>query len=274
VGICALAIAGGICTQIIEGPGRRTVRGGVLPPSGKVPPPPGPPTGKCAGIRDGSGPVPCPYGPAAAPVADPDFAIPFQKEGRTCESPGSLQLTSGSVVAADPFINIEAPGTAVRFPPGRYPVIFSVKDDDIEYALLKITDERPVRWEVALEAGEPPLKPDEWSGYGVDTGTGCYLDVDAAFPLGVRSQALATPNLLDIAYAEGYEKGDWANLCVNPTTGTNLIVFKSGIGDGVYPVFVGYGATGAPIALVTDFRIGDIGFQRHPWFDGPAAGGE
>jgi Protein of unknown function (DUF4241) len=38
-----------------------------------------------------------------------------------------------------------------------------------------------VTWEPALRPGEDPatLQPDEFFGFGVDTGTGCFLDASA-----------------------------------------------------------------------------------------------
>jgi hypothetical protein len=56
--------------------------------------------------------------------------------------------------------------------------------------------------------------------------------------------------------AAGYQGAQrWTNVCVDPERGTNLIAFSSGAGDGVYSAFVGFGADGTPVALVTDFKI-------------------
>jgi hypothetical protein len=265
----------------------------------KPPPPAGPPTGECAGQRDGSGPVGCPYGPAAGGVDGPDYAAAFERGGDdTCLSPGALRLTSGKVVATDPLVFLEAPAFTTAFPPGQYPVTFSMVDGDVAYALLRIADERPVRWALALRPGEQAA-PGEELGYPVDAGTGSYMDDATARLIEQRerqkldwamarvkeaqvSPADATkwrrmmdhwasqiPDLLDVLRAEGYQgANDWANVCVDPATGANLIAFGSGAGDGVYPVYVGYGAAGAPVAMVTDFRIGPIGGRRHPWIEG------
>jgi hypothetical protein len=260
-------------------------------PSQPPPPPAGPPTGKCVGQSDGAGPVECPYPPAAT-RAKGDYARPFERGG-TCEHAGRVRLTTGHVVATDPLVNIEARGFTTALPPGQYPVTFALVDGDIAFALLRITDERPARWEQALQPGENP-KPGQLLGYPVDSGTGSYLDDAAARLIEKRQndagawcakrasekvdprdadrwhramdecQKALGPGLLQILYAAGYDHHHSANVCVEPETGANLIAFTSGAGDGVYSTFVGFGADGAPVALVTDFNLRDIDDDGEP----------
>jgi hypothetical protein len=252
-------------------------------PTAKPPPPAvHPPTGKCVAQLEGSGPVECPY-PSVSKRVKGDYALPFERGGK-CESPGRVRLTSGHVVATDPLVNIESPGFTVAFPPGSYPVTLALVDGDISHALVRISDERPVRWEQALQPGENP-KPGQLLGYPVDSGTGSYMDEEAARMVERRQNDASAwcakrasekvdpsdadgwhrameecekslgPDLLEILYAAGYRDHHSANVCVDPGTGANLIAFTSGAGDGVYSTFVGFGADGKPVAMVTDFKI-------------------
>jgi hypothetical protein len=273
--VVALALAGACGGKKERGSAART-----SPP----PPPAGPLTGKCDGLLDDAGPVDCPY-PATSKRVTGDFAAPFE-HGGTCESPGRLQLTTGRVVAADPLVDIDAKAFTTAFPPGRYPVTLALVDGDIAYALVRVRDERPVRWEQALQPGERP-KPGELLGYPVDSGTGSYMDDAAARTIEQRQndalawcakrasakvdpsdadawhramdecQASLGPDLLQILYTAGYRDHHAANVCVDAQSGANLIAFTSGAGDGVYSTFVGFGADGTPVAMVTDFKILD-----------------
>jgi len=46
--------------------------------------------------------------------------------------------------------------------------------------MLRISDEATVRWEVAIINKPDPNRTDGQIGYGVDAGTGCFMDLDAA----------------------------------------------------------------------------------------------
>ena len=100
---------------------------------------------------------------------------------------GELVLTSGKVTACDPLMDVEPHRYFVQtVEPGRYPVIVSVatfsprQDKRLACTMLRISESSPVRWEHAVWHGAPPLKDNQMCYYGVDTGTGCFMDVDAA----------------------------------------------------------------------------------------------
>jgi Protein of unknown function (DUF4241) len=111
---------------------------------------------------------------------------------------GMLHLATGRLVACDPFwgstIERWCDPFTVTVAPGRYPVTLSgVRWDPALHpralppiprgaaAKLTIRDEPPVTWELALRPGEDPatLQPDEFFGFGVDSGKGCFLDASA-----------------------------------------------------------------------------------------------
>ena len=106
---------------------------------------------------------------------------------------------------------------------------------------------------MALTAGQSldDLPEGDFHGYGVDSGTGCFVDVDT-----VRLFDEADADQLIAELAKTYvHTWSWANLVVNPATGGNLAAFSSGFGDGGYPSYFGYDGSGCLVCLVTDFGL-------------------
>ncbi|MFD8635768.1 DUF4241 domain-containing protein [Streptomyces sp. NPDC059533] len=171
---------------------------------------------------------------------------------------GSLWLPTGRVVACDPFVHIgggEPSAFTAQVEPGRYRVEVAMATltgpgepapapgeghrrvaaarlvirDSRAAARLVIRDTPAASRELALRGGQDPsgLGEDEYFGYGVDAGTGCFYDAaaDASFP--------------DC-------EGD---------AGHDLVAFSSGWGDGSYPTWVGRDADGEITCFVTDFFV-------------------
>jgi uncharacterized protein DUF4241 len=177
---------------------------------------------------------------------------------------GDLVLPTGRVVAADVFFFNTEPFTR-RLPAGRHPVLLlsSARDPDlagdVAAAMIRAAPGDPVRWELALVAGQDPttLQRDEFFGYGVDSGTGCFASAEAV-------AAVTTEGSFAEDYGErilrGFDpKGGIASpsveVVVDPATGANVIGFTSGFGDGAYPSWFGLDARGEPLVLLTDFGI-------------------
>ncbi len=190
---------------------------------------------------------------------------------------GELILTSGRIIACDPLI---VPDTRYHLKkivkPGHYPVIVSVADfqpaDDTRFAcaMLKFSDDITVRWEIALINEPDTNQTDDRTAYGVDAGTGCFVDWDAA-------EIIESLVSLEILYPEKDEfeefcdrviaeieknsfgkhllTAGWANMQVSEATEANIIAFSSGWGDGGYASFWGYDATDNLTRLVTDFAL-------------------
>jgi hypothetical protein len=179
-------------------------------------------------------------------------------------SAGDLVLPTGRVVATDIFF-VDTEPFARSLPAGRHPVslLWSTQDPalggDVAAAMIRVAPGDPVSWELALVAGQDPatLKPDEFFGYGVDSGTGCFASAEAL--------AVLTAENFD-SYAERVQKGmspsdgvfnSTVDLTVDEATGANVIGFRSGYGDGAYPSWFGLDADGEPLVLLTDFGILD-----------------
>lgn len=207
----------------------------------------------------------------------PNFSRAFQV-GQKVNSPlgemvltpyhaGELVLTSGKLVACDP---LAFPGTepfATNFIPGCYPVILSLarnQENDnptVAFAMLRLSEQVPVRWEMATRPGEnlSCLKERQVFGYGVDSGIGCFMDADAAQVLVDNSWDAETHeeslisklvDLLDEDRSMGFML---TSLGVDESTRANVIAFTSGLGDGFYPSYFGYDEEDNIVNAVTDF---------------------
>ncbi|MFI8503320.1 DUF4241 domain-containing protein [Streptomyces sp. NPDC085524] len=170
---------------------------------------------------------------------------------------GLLHLPTGSLAARDPGVRIwgeDDLGFTVTVPPGDYPVLVSTMrweqedwDGETPAAMVRILDEPTVGWELALMEGQDGrlLGEGQFYGFGVDTGTACFMDA---------SGRDALPELYEGA-EPAFEEGVHSCTVADPASGTNLIAFPSGFGDGSYPVWIGRAASGAVTCFVADMLV-------------------
>ena len=113
--------------------------------------------------------------------------------------------------------------------------------------------EPTVIWELALRPDQDlaELGDDEFYGYGVDAGTGCFYDAAAeeAFPEAQEDEG---------PLWDAFENSDWSpgpHLVRSPSTGHTLVTFTSGWGDGFHPTWIGRSASGEVTCFLTDFFV-------------------
>ncbi|MBP2157642.1 MULTISPECIES: DUF4241 domain-containing protein [Asticcacaulis] len=216
-------------------------------------------------------------------AADPDILDGAFRPGFTTTLPdqqgsvgvqvveaGRLKVTSGRIVAVDPFIYLDAEAFTFQVPPGDYPVRLAVAEvgkDHYRVALARVdfSDTPATRWEMALIPGQSlkTLKDKEVYGYGVDAGTGAFGDVDAFRWLNDRYKGATSSEYEDLSdswISDGEVEGarHLPHLfLLMPEAGpaNNIAMFSSGWGDGFYTSWVGYAADGKVTALVTDFLV-------------------
>ncbi|MET7398051.1 DUF4241 domain-containing protein [Dactylosporangium sp. NPDC005572] len=172
-------------------------------------------------------------------------------------APGHLHLPSGRPVAADPSsLDLGAKPFSVTVPPGSYPVSVSLAtfvDDPhhsrVTAARLDVCDRPAMRWELALRDGQEPLDLGhrEFFGFGVDAGMACFVDadsIDRMKDVWRRLDGLVKPRYRTVG------SGD-------------MVAWSSGWGDGVYPTWIGYDATGAPTCFVADMLLFSTDEDEH-----------
>ena len=184
---------------------------------------------------------------------------------------GEVQISSGRVILVDPFMmsGRDVP-LNLSIPHGRYPVDLAVADagesgQRVALARLLIADTPPVRWSLAVTAEQDPatLKGEDIFGYGVDAGTGAF--VDAAVPDWLAQQYptsdfKAYQTLTDDWQARGEAAATdlgipYGFALVEPLGPGGAAMFSSGWGDGHYASWVGYDAGDRPVVIVTDFAV-------------------
>ena len=181
------------------------------------------------------------------------------------EDAGELSLPSGQVVACDPGY-LEHPDFWPPFaravPPGRYPVRVSVVHLDtgavrVALAALILDPAPPVRFELATRPGQDvaTLGPDETFGHGVDSGTSCFLDLQAAREVHERCQRWERHRQGVQPDLSVSRDRHWSNSVLDPESGLNMVLFPSGIGDGRYSSYWGFDAADRLVCLVTDFEL-------------------
>jgi hypothetical protein len=181
----------------------------------------------------------------------------------------ALRLPSGQVAACDPFIGLgeEADPFADRVAPGTYPVVVSVVEvahsDNPEFthervaaAWLQVADVPTVAWTPALSGDQDlgTLGDTEFFGYGVDAGTGCFIDATATVRLG-HLLGEDGNDLIDALYGAETAPDCGPVALADPGTGINLVAFPSGWGDGAYPTWVGRDADGDVTGFLTEFFV-------------------
>ncbi|MBD2481286.1 DUF4241 domain-containing protein [Planktothrix sp. FACHB-1365] len=176
---------------------------------------------------------------------------------------GELVVTTGKIAVCDPLVTLNPHLCLTQpLPVGRYPVKLSIatfhdrKEQRVACAMLVLHDQPAVTWELAAcFQGES-----EW-GYPVDSGTGCFMDgevvqrLSSLSPTEFETYYHHLDQTLDQTYLDTW---DWANFCLEESTGLNIIAFHSGWGEGCYPSYWGYDQQGNPVCLVTDFKLFEL----------------
>jgi hypothetical protein len=200
---------------------------------------------------------------------DADRRILLSRRARVTTPPGGqriyrqelglLTLPSGQILACDPsYQTFEGRPFTRRVLPGRYAVVVTCVGDGpdpdhhdrIAAAAILLRDELPARWELALCDGQrlADLQPGEIFGYGVDGGTGCFLDTETAAHFTANKRHAS--RLL-----REFQKSEYRPRIHTFDDTPAIAMFQSGWGDGFYASYWGLDARGEPVCLVTDFSV-------------------
>jgi hypothetical protein len=184
-----------------------------------------------------------------------------------CLEIGQLVVTSGALAASDPFVFPNPPPFTQSIPAGRYPVSVAVacygtgdeRDERVAFARVELSNLPVVSWTMALTERQDSsgLEHDGYFGYGVDAGTGCFMDPIAGRLLADRMDREDEYFNVIIDGMQTTYRGtrSWFDCRPSSERDENIICFSSGWGDGSYPSFFGFSAEGRLCALVTDFFI-------------------
>ncbi|AWX56377.1 DUF4241 domain-containing protein [Brevibacillus brevis] len=189
---------------------------------------------------------------------------------------GKLQVNTGKIVANDPFVMFETEPFVEVFPKGSFSVQLAIAqvqsqskeeqtdnslepDERVALARIVFSEKPVVSWKMAVwaESDVSQLGEGEFFGYGVDAGTGSFMDAEACTLLEreIEKDEMfyeALTKKMDQTYKHTRSWG-----LIDLAEGCNVAMFSTGWGDGSYASYIGYDAEGQIARLVTDFYLLD-----------------
>ncbi len=175
-----------------------------------------------------------------------------------------IVITSGTIATCDPFVDTNPEPYTFQFPTGEFPVELAIAkfesdDERVVYARIVFSDQAAATYEMAALEGQDlaSLTEREYFGYGVDAGTGCFMDASIAsiYDEKMAENEALYDDLFDEMDKSYQHTRSWLSFKPSDDRPENIICFSSGWGDGMYPSFIGKDAKGDVVSLVTDFFV-------------------
>ena len=208
------------------------------------------------------------------------FRTLFTKSDK-CEviQAGETDFPTGEVVLADPLAYLGTKYETVleqKIPAGSYPVDLSICLSRIAglrvaAARIRISDRPAVRYEIAMPKGHQKKdqgKAGVFTFFGVDTGLACFADAQTSEAYRIYFEKWQQDNpggnkyndyfaaLFQKSYEEypEYQNQGGSFLAWElPETGQKLVMFSSGMGDGIYSGYWGLDEEEEAVCLVVPF---------------------
>lgn len=168
---------------------------------------------------------------------------------------GKINIETGKIIACDPIVAKDALPFIYQFPTGQFTVALAMaktyNDERVAFSRILFSMAAVAKWELALEKGQEPLplKDSATYCYGVDGGTGIFIDSVANREMTQLSQ----DKWMDI-FVGKMEKSDYKGY-IYDLEERNFAVFSTGWGDGCYSTYVGFDEKGNICQLLTDFGL-------------------
>lgn len=181
---------------------------------------------------------------------------------------GKISITSGQLVACDPVLTNDMEPFSTVFPTGEFQVLVHKERESNCIAYVEIVfGPSPVsRWDLATTGDQKTedLKGEEIFGYPVESGMGCFMDLQTQTSLDRLEQQLFAKKGADFMgiYEEFFhsyffdENGaidQFALLKPDENSPGNIFAFETGYGEGFYGSYIGFDADGKPVKVVTEF---------------------
>lgn len=192
---------------------------------------------------------------------------------------GEVDFPTGEIVLADPLAYLGTRYETVldkKIKTGSYPVELSICRSRIAglriaAARIAVRDGQAVRYEIAMPKGkkiEDLGKPGVFTLFGVDTGLACLADaqVSEEFRAFMENWQKENPgknkytDYFESLFQKSYESlpevqnpgGSFLEWRL-PQTGHRMVMFASGMGDGMYSGYCGVNAAGEVVSLTALF---------------------
>ena len=181
---------------------------------------------------------------------------------------GKIYLSSGKLVACDPLITNDMIPFSTEFPKGDFSVTLHKERESncVAYAEIIFSHSEIKEWKLATTNGQniKELADGEVFGYPVESGMGCFMDVETQQSLNDLEQRLYENKGGDFMgiYEEFFhghffdENGaidQYAFLKPSETHPGTILAFETGYGEGFYASYIGYDKDQSPVKILTEF---------------------
>ena len=181
---------------------------------------------------------------------------------------GKINLPSGNLVACDPLLTNDMLAFSTVFPKGEFSVLVHKERESncVAYVEIVFSNSPVSKWKLATTGNQrvEELKGEEIYGYPVESGMGCFMDVETQAELDSLEQKIFQRKGADFMglYEEFFhehffdENGaidQFALLKPNDDFAGNIFAFETGYGEGFYGSYIGFDAQGTPVKIVTEF---------------------
>lgn len=175
---------------------------------------------------------------------------------------GKLKLSTGRIIATDPILMYDDESYSEHVKPGTYPVNIYVgktknRKKQTVASELRFSDNDAVKWEMALLKGESAkgFAHDEFMGFEVENGLGCFMDESVMEILDVMSEEELDKYEKNVRDAVKNSECSCADMIIDKKTGRNIVIFASGWNEGTFPTYYGFDKDNKLARLVTDFMV-------------------
>ncbi|MGE4513967.1 MAG: DUF4241 domain-containing protein [Chryseobacterium sp.] len=181
---------------------------------------------------------------------------------------GKIYLSSGKLVACDPLITNDMKPFSTDFPKGDFSVLVHKERESncVAYVEIVFTNAEIADWKLATTEGQEvkELADGEVFGYPVESGMGCFMDVDTQNSLNQLEQKLYHRKGVDFMgiYEEFFhehffdENGaidQYAFLKPSENHPGTIFAFETGYGEGFYASYIAYDKNHSPVKIITEF---------------------
>lgn len=181
---------------------------------------------------------------------------------------GKIYLSSGKIVACDPLITNDMKSFSTDFPKGDFSVLVHKERESncVAYVEIVFTNAEIADWKLATTEGQnvKDLTDEEVFGYPVESGMGCFMDVDTQNSLNQLEQKLYHRKGVDFMgiYEEFFhehffdENGaidQYAFLKPSENHPGTIFAFETGYGEGFYASYIAYDKNHSPVKIITEF---------------------
>ena len=181
---------------------------------------------------------------------------------------GKIHLSTGKIVACDPLITNDMAVFKINFPKGDFPVVVHKERESncIAYVEIVFSDAQISEWKLATTEGQDivELKGEEIFGYPVESGMGCFMDVETQDRLnhlekrlfyrkGAEFMGIYEEFFHEHFFDENCAIDQFAFLKPDEEKSGNIFAFETGYGEGFYASYIGFGVHGEPVKIVSEF---------------------